>query len=378
MSIKKCRVCNGSFFKEPLIYQKNMPKSAQMLPKASDLKMDKGIDLKVYQCSGCGLVQLNNDPVPYYREVIRATGFSKEMINFRMKQFSAFIKKYSLTNKKIIEIGCGKGEYLSIMKKFNKKSYGIEYSNSAVKECKGKRLNVAKGFIEKNDIKLKDAPFDSFYIMSFLEHHPNPNKTLKGIYNNLSGNAVGIVEVPNFNMIIKKKLFSEFIPDHLLYFTKETLSSTLNQNGFDIIECKEIWHDYIISAVVKKREKLPLTHFKKHQQKIQKEITGYIKKFKSKKVAIWGAGHQALAVIALLKMSGKIKYIIDSAPFKQNRYSPATHIPIVSPEKLNTDPVDSIIVIAGSYSDEVSKIIKQKYTKKIKIAILRDHGLEKI
>jgi hypothetical protein len=38
--------------------------------------------------------------------------------------------------------------------------------------------------------------------------------------------------------------------------------------------------------------------------------------------------------------------------------------------------VDAVMVMAASYSDEVAKIIRQKYDGKIKVAILRDFGLE--
>jgi len=91
--------------------------------------------------------------------------------------------------------------------------------------------------------------------LNFLEHLPDPNSTLRGIYNNLTDDAIGLVEVPVFDMILRNKLFSEFIGDHLLYFTKETLTATLRLNGFEIIDCNEEWYEYIISATVKKRRK---------------------------------------------------------------------------------------------------------------------------
>ncbi len=84
---KTCVVCGSKFFKEPLLKYSNMPKASQFMPDEEGLKSDRGVDLEVCQCSGCGLVQLNNDPVPYYREVIRATAFSEVMQVFRMKQF---------------------------------------------------------------------------------------------------------------------------------------------------------------------------------------------------------------------------------------------------------------------------------------------------
>ena len=411
--MNKCRVCGHNFFEEPLLRYENMPRAAQFLPDAGSLKSDKGVDLEVYQCSGCGLVQLSNDPVPYYKEVIRAAAFSEEMKDFRRKQFGSFVQKFSLKGKKIIEIGCGCGEYLSIMQQFGVEVYGLEHSEESVMQCIKNGLKVSKGFVESSNYRIDHAPFDAFFILNFLEHLPDPNSTLRGIYNNLTDDAVGIVEVPNFDMILRNKLFSEFICDHLFYFTKETLSSTLRLNGFEIIDCNEVWHDYIISAVVHpvkssvvgmakplfhrvrktkiitlhpllprggrgnyRVHKTDLSHFYKYQAQLKNEIEEYIRRFKDKEVAIWGAGHQALAIISLINLADKIKYVVDSAPFKQGKYTPATHIPIVSPDVLYSDQVDAVIVMAASYSDEVAGIIRQKHDRNMNIAILRDFGLE--
>lgn len=376
LPINRCRVCGYKFFKEPLLRYENMPRAAQYLPDAESLENDKGVDLTVCQCSGCGLVQLSNAPVPYYKEVIRAAAFSEEMKDFRMKQFGSFLQKHFLKKKKVIEIGCGCGEYLSLMKQFGVDVYGIDYSEDSVKQCVKNGLNVSKGFIQNGSCRLNDAPFDAFFILNFLEHLPDPNSTLRGIYNNLADDAVGLVEVPNFDMILRNKLFSEFICDHLFYFTRETLTAALRLNGFEIINCNEEWYEYIISAVVKKKGKLDISHFYKYQTQLKDGIEEYIGRFKDKKIAIWGAGHQALAIISLINLADKIKYVVDSAAFKQGKYTPTTHIRIVSPETLFSDPVDAVIVMAASYSDEVAMIIRQKFDRNIDIAILRDFGLE--
>src|SRR6185437_14586719 len=109
--MRTCRVCNSPLFSEPLLHLPQMPAQAQNLPSKADLPNDCGVDLDVWQCSSCGLVQLNRDPVPYYRDVIRSAGFSQEMAAFRRLQFAQFLKKYSLLGKKVVEIGCGEGEY---------------------------------------------------------------------------------------------------------------------------------------------------------------------------------------------------------------------------------------------------------------------------
>ena len=375
MTINKCRVCGNDFFEEPLLKYNNMPSIAQNLPDARSLENDRGTELEICQCSGCGLVQLNNEPVPYYKEVIRASAFSEEMKDFRVRQFQSLVEKYSLKGKKIIEIGCGKGEYLAIMQQHGIEAYGLEQAVESVEQCVKQGLRVSRGFVQSKRDRIKGAPFDAFFILNFLEHLPDPNSTLRGIRNNLADDAVGIVEVPNFDMILQKKLFSEFTRDHLCYFTKDTLNTALRQNGFESIKCNEIWHDYILSAIVTKSRKLDLSQFYRYQLKIKNEIEKYINGFGGKGVAIWGAGHQALAIISMMDLANKIKYVVDSAPFKQGKYTPATHIPIVSPDRLESDPVDSVIVMAASYSDEVARNIKQKYGNKMNIAILGKKGL---
>ena len=353
-----------------------MPKSAQNFPDADSLSQDKGENLDIFGCPGCGLAQLTVLPVPYYREVIRAAAFSEEMRTFRHKQFGHFVKKYRLKGRKVLELGCGRGEYLSIMKRQGVKAYGLEYSKPAVDCCKSMELNVERGYLSTGSKPLKSGPFDAFYIMNFLEHFPDPKSGLEAMGDNLRSGGIGLVEVPNFDMIIRKQLFSEFIKDHLLYFTKDTLETALKLSGFEVLESKVVWHDYIISSVVKKRELPVLDSFYDSFQKIKKELTAFLGKHRKGRVAVWGASHQALAVMALAELAGKISYVVDSAPFKQGKFTTATHIPIVSPELLDLQPVSAIIIMAASYSDEVARIIKKKYGKKIKTAILRDYGLE--
>jgi 2-polyprenyl-3-methyl-5-hydroxy-6-metoxy-1,4-benzoquinol methylase len=355
-----------------------MPCAAQNMPDLSSIHIDKGVDLEVCQCSACGLVQLNTPPVPYYKEVIRASAFSAEMKDFRIKQFEEFIAQHALSDKKIVEIGTGKGEYLALMNSFDVQASGIEYSLEAVEECHLQELDVHQMYIENDSDEIAGAPYDAFFILNFFEHLPDPNSTLQSLYRNLSDDGIGLVEVPNFDMIIRNNLFSEFIGDHLFYFTKETLARTLERNGFEIVECKEVWHDYIISAVVKKRARLDITYFQEHQQKITQEINDYISCFGSQNVAIYGAGHQALAIIALTNIKNDVKYIIDDADFKQGKYTPATHVPIVGPKKLISEPVKAIIIMAASYSDEVAAKLQHVVNKDVGVSILRDHGLEEI
>lgn len=371
-----CKICKNYLFNKFVVKLKNAPESAQNFSLKKKQTKSR-IELNVSQCSGCGLIQITNKPVGYYKKVIRAVGISKPMLNFRKKQFSEFCKKFKLKNKTIIEIGCGTGDYLNVMKKIIKKSHGLESSNKNYKECKKRKLKVFKGFIHNKNYKISKIKYDAFYILSFLEHIPKINEFLRGIYFNLKENAVGIIEVPNFNMILEKKLYTEFIIDHLYYFTKDTLKLTLEYNGFEVIRTKEIWHKYIISAIVRKKKQLEIKDLPSTIEKIQSELSNFIKKFPKNKIAIWGAGHQALTLITLSKIEKKIKYIVDSASFKQNKFAPGSNLKIVSPNEFRKDNMKAVVIMAAGFSDEVCKTIKS-FDNKIKIAILKNNQLEKI
>ena len=79
--------------------------------------------------------------------------------------------------------------------------------------------------------------------------------------NNITEEAVGIIEVPNFDMMLSNNLFSEFIPDHIFYFTEKTLRSTVERAGFEVISCDSIWNDYIRYVSGKKTQKRELCNW---------------------------------------------------------------------------------------------------------------------
>ncbi len=378
MTVQECRACGEAFFPEPLLAYSNMPKAAQHFPDSGALATDSGVDLTLHQCSGCGLVQLGNGPVPYYREVIRAAAVSAVIREAKTRQFSEFIQAHSLDGKRLLEIGCGRGEFLSLLGPGDMQAFGIEYSESAVAECRSRNLRVSRGYPGQDLGILPEGPFDAFLLLMFLEHMPEPNTALRSIRENLREGAVGLVEVPNFDLVLDKGLFSEFTIDHLLYFTRDTLQSTLHLNGFDVLSCRALREDYVLSAVVKKRSRLDLSSFHGDQERIRGDLGAFLDRFTGKRVAIWGAGHQALAIISMTGIAEKICYVIDSAPFKQGKYTPASHLPIVSPETLLEAPVDAIVIMAASYSDEVAGILRRRFGPNLPAVILRDFGLEAV
>lgn len=360
-----------------LIRYENMPKSAQFFPANKDLNHEKGADLILKQCLYCGLVQILGDPVPYYKDVIRASSVSDEMREFRRKQYESWVHQYHLSGKKILEIGAGTGEYMDMMENTEVQVFGLEHLSESVAKGEKAGHKMLEGFVDNDKYKIPGAPYDGFYSMNFLEHIPKPGDFLRGIAFNLSELAVGLIEVPNFDMMMEKSLYSEFIQDHLSYFTKQSFCRLLELNGFEVLSCRDVWHGYILSAVIKKRSRINIGKFVRKQENMKKQMDEFISRQRKegKKVAVWGAGHQALANLSLLDLSGKITYIVDSAEFKQGKYTPATHIPIVPPERLNENEVQIVIIMAAGYSQEIKKIMERDFSW-IDSVILTEEGLQ--
>ena len=371
-----CRICKNKLPEQAELIYHHMPSCSQHLPEFPD---KSGIDLEIITCPWCGVVQLLNAPVSYYREVIRAAAYSPEMRVFRKRQFANWVNKYGLQGKKIFEAGCGKGEFWQLMQNSAPvQVYGTEYSESSVKSAHVAGLNVEKIFFDCGDEKLQAAPFDGFFILNYLEHIPHFTEFMTGLHNNLKDGAYGLIEVPNFDLMLKKEMFSEFTIDHLYYFTADSLKRALEIHGFDIMDCNVIWHDYIISAEVRKRAVPDFSGFKNAENKLFAQLKDFFGNASVENCAVWGAGHQAFALLASAGLGDKISAIIDSAPFKHGKYSPASAVKIVSPEILKDSNIKHIIIMAGSYSDEIAQTIDKNHPCKFKVAIVRENNLEVI
>jgi len=359
-----------------LLAYPDSPQSAQGFLDCLD-QQDDVVDLKIYQCQLCGLVQHDLPPVSYYREVIRAVAFSEEMGQYRIGQLGGWIKDYDLVTKRVLEIGCGRGEYLDLLQKAGARHvHGIEYSETSVWAARKNGFDVRTGYVSANFVSPWNEKFDAFTIFSFMEHWPDLNGSLRALQAMLNDEAHGLIEVPNFEFVVANGLYSEFTADHIFYFDRQTLRAVLEFNGFELISIEPIWHDYILSAQVRKRTPLKTAGFKTKQQRIVEQLQKFVSRFEPKDVVVWGAGHQALAVMSLAKLQKSISHVVDSASFKQNKYTPGTRLQIKPPESLLHDLPKAIVIMAAAYSDEVARTISEKYPRIESVAILREEAME--
>ena len=148
MNSNNCRLCNCGLYSDPILQLNGMPKAAQYFPKEDEFAEDEEIILKVYQCLDCGLVQLNIEPVEYFKEVITSTSFSEKTRLSRLNQMKEFVNKFGLSGKRVLEVGSGKGDMLDIMEEAGLTAVGIEASSKSVEIGKSAGRKMVNGYIE--------------------------------------------------------------------------------------------------------------------------------------------------------------------------------------------------------------------------------------
>ena len=362
-----CRLCSSSSLDSVLALE-GMPSRAQYFPNSDSEAKSLAVSLNLKQCKDCGLVQIIGKPVDYYREVIRSNKVSGAMRSFRLEQLNDFIEKYNLKSRLILEVGCGNGDILEILRELECNSHGLEHKSEFVENLEKEGYKVFPGYpSEIQNLDLENR-YGAFLSLNVLEHAPNIKDFLSSIRNMLNPDAVGLIEVPNFDMIVSKNMISEFMVEHLTYFDRATLRLALESSGFEIIDIKEVWHNYMLSAVVKLRPPLNMVNSIRQWNLLKNEIHRLFSTYTKDEICVWGAGHQSLATISILELHNHIQFIIDNSKSKQGLFAPSSGIPIVAPDELkNSSSVKCVVVLGGSYTQEIIEDLSVNFSNTLKI-----------
>ena len=371
-----CRMCYAEINlgdKNNFIILKNSPSLIQNLLKNEKKSLKAKVNLKVYKCYSCNLVQLLNKPVYYYKSSIRSPNISpnrkKEIIN-QLK----YIVNLNDKNSRVLEIGCGRGEYLNLLSKFFKNTSGFEYSKRLI-NTKITKLKINKFYPETISKDSKLSFVDGIFCFNFLEHTISPILFLQSALSYLKPGGFIVIEVPNFEYMFENNIFYDFTIEHLSYFTKETLIKLTNMCNLRVIKIYHFRESHTISFYCQKLfDKSAFS--KKINFELDKLVNNINKDINNnEKIVIWGACHQSFDIILKTKLKYKLYYIVDSSVQKQKRLCPGSKIPIYSPDKLLSNRPDHLIICASSYSKEVYKIVRNNYNFIQKISIISDNKL---
>lgn len=355
-----CRLCETPLPEAPVLHLPCVPARIQTFPDKNDLAADKGTDLRAYQCTGCGHVQLASQPVIYSQGVTSTTKYSSDMLAYRRAQMRDFVRARGLRGKTVLEVGCGDGHLLGILQAEGARAVGVDASEKALELARQHGYTAHLCYVQRGR-GIPGGPFDAFVCNDVIEHVPDIKDFLQGVAGNLVAEGVGLVETPSLEKVLETKRFYDFMQDHLAYFTLDTFRRAFELSGFDVLTIERNRDAENLTAIVRKRAETDFAPLRAHQKELVATVSAFVRAHRAagRRVAIWGASIQTLTLGALEALEG-IEYVIDSAPYKQGELTQVSHLPIVAPETLRTRPVDVIIINAPRYADEILRQIREK------------------
>ena len=118
------------------------------------------------------------------------TEYPDKLINY-------LIKAYGIgENLKVLDVGCGRGDFLNAFIEAGLEGYGVDYSDAAVEHCPN--ATIRKADLENDEIPFKNDMFDVVFSKSVLEHFHNPEVPVGEMYRVLKPGGLIISMVPSW------------------------------------------------------------------------------------------------------------------------------------------------------------------------------------
>lgn len=189
------------------------------------------------QCDNCSFIFCNRIPsvdelVGHYNTYPRNENISPITLKRYHELLDSF-QEYRKTGN-ILDVGCGNGHFLSEAKKTGWNVFGTEYTDTAIAICRSKNITMFEG---KLDPKVfGDIKFDVITSFEVLEHINNPVEEISNFNALLHEGGIVYLTTPNFNslsrIVLKEKWTIIEYPEHLSYYSFNTLKRLFNQGGF--------------------------------------------------------------------------------------------------------------------------------------------------
>jgi SAM-dependent methyltransferase len=339
-------------------------------------------DIKLSFCQKCGFISnlaFDETLLEYSVAYDNSLHFSPFFQDYSRSLAMRLIGRYNLYNKDVIEIGCGKGDFLTLICMLSNSrgvgfdpSYGSKFSDI---EMTG-QITFIKDFFSR---KYADYHADLICCRYVLEHIHNPTDfltMLRLVIDNRS-DTVLYFEVPNVLFILRSLSIWDIIYEHCSYFSRKSLSYVFTSSKFGIFNIQEMYDGQYVgldafpsNAPVNQENYLWDDH---------KQLPDYVQAFNSnckkkletwqqrlkklrqtgQKAVAWGAGAKAVSFFNILKIRDQIEYIVDINPYKHGKYLSGTGQKIIPPEFLQDYQPDVVIIMNSIYKNEIQHTIKE-------------------
>lgn len=332
-------------------------------------------DIELGVCTGCGFISNSIfDPSlhSYSADYEETQGFSATFREFHRKLATALIEKFDLRGKKVIEIGCGKGEFLALLTELGN-NHGIGFDPAFVAArnpaSKGCDIQFVADFYSE---KYADEKADFICCKMTLEHIWNTEEFVETIRRSIGDRTDCIVffQVPDMTRVLRDLAFWDVYYEHCSYFTAGSLRRLFERCGFEVLETTSEYDGQYLAITARPkagRDTTPaprpeieflLAQTRKFAIRCGESISAWrscLTDFREtrKKVVIWGSGSKGVAFLTALGAAGQIDYVVDINPHRQGKFMAGTGQEIVGPEFLAKCRPDIAIAMNAIYRPEI-------------------------
>lgn len=160
----------------------------------------------------------------------------------RSDTFRRIIANFDLSRKKVLDLGCGYGEYLI---HFGKGSLGITTAHEEVRVGRERSLDIRFGNAEfLEELSLPDVA-EVVWGNNLFEHLLSPHAFLMKLKKSVVPDGLlilGVPVVPKITSLVAVSLFrGAFASNHINFFTKETLRLTVGRAGWEVCDVRPFW-----------------------------------------------------------------------------------------------------------------------------------------
>lgn len=160
-------------------------------------------------------------------------------IVFRHRAALNFIKKGP-----VLDLGCGDGLFLEMLKEKGITGQGLEVSEVAVEKARARGLDVQKFDFSDSKLPLNDNSFEAVVLLDVLEHMYQPEKILKEAHRVTKENLV--LAVPNFNSLpARLQMLMGKVPEnntlwlgHVYWTSYSIIRGLLQRNKFRMVDLR--------------------------------------------------------------------------------------------------------------------------------------------
>lgn len=205
----------------------------------------------------------------------------KEVSQFKKsKTFNRILNYFDLGNKKVLDVGCGNGDFLTY---FGQGSLGVTTTQEEVDFGKENDLNIIFGNAELIDQLKINKDFEIIWANNLFEHILSPHSflvKLKKISKDSTVLVLGVPVIPKVNFLLNiNKFRGSLASNHINFFTKKSLELTVERSGWEIKEVKS----FVFG--LRFLDKIFTLFFSPHIYVIAKNISDF--KYPKKKLKEW-------------------------------------------------------------------------------------------